>query len=40
MGTGKLRIRKIWRFSSNVFLNNIVCLVSAPTFGLGGLRLW
>ena len=28
------------RFSSNEFWKNIGCLVSAPTFGLGGLRFW
>ena len=32
---GKLR-----RFSSNEFRKNIGCLVSDPTFGLGGSRLW
>ena len=30
----------VWRFSSNEFLNNGGCLVSAPTFCLGGLRMW
>ena len=29
-----------WRFSSNEFWKNIGCLISAPTFGIGGLRLW
>ena len=30
---------KIWQFSSNAFWNSIGCLVSAPTFGLGGSRM-
>ena len=34
------RYRKVWRFSSNEFGKNIGCVVSAPNFGLGGLRLW
>ena len=33
------RARTFWRFSSNTFWKNIGCLVSAPTFGIGGLRL-
>ena len=28
------------RFSSNEFWKNIGCLVSSPTFGLGGSRMW
>ena len=32
--------RKFPRFSSNEFRNNIGCLVSERTFGLGGSRLW
>ena len=28
--------RKFWRFSSNEFWKNLGCLVSAPTFGIGG----
>ena len=28
------------RFSRNEFWNNIGCLLSAHTFGLGGSRLW
>ena len=32
--------QKFLHFSSNGFWKNIGCLVSAPTFGLGGLRLW
>ena len=34
------RARKVWRLSSNEFWKNIGCLVSAPTFGIRGLRLW
>ena len=30
------RYRKFCRFSGNDFFKNIGCLVSAPTFGLGG----
>ena len=33
------RFRKLWRFSRNEFWKNIGCLLSAHTFGLGGLRL-
>ena len=36
---GNVRYRKVCRFSSCEFWTNIGCLVSAPTFGLGGLRL-
>ena len=32
--------RKVCRFSSNKFWKNIGCLVSDPTFGIGGSRLW
>ena len=32
--------RKFRRFSISEFWKNIGCLVSAPTFGLGGSRLW
>ena len=35
-----VRYRKFHRFSSNEFWKNIDCLVSAPTFGLGGSRIW
>ena len=28
--------RKFWQFSRNEFWKNIGCLVSDPTFGLGG----
>ena len=40
LGKGNGRYRKIHWFSSNEFWKNIVCLVSASTFGLGGSRLW
>ena len=36
---GNVRYRKVRRFSSCEFWNNIGCLVSAATFGLGGSRL-
>ena len=36
---GNGRYQKVCRFSSNGFWNNIVCLISAPTFGLGGSSL-
>ena len=34
------RAQKGRRFSRNEFWNNIGCLVSSLTFGLGGSRLW
>ena len=37
---GNLRYRKIRWFSINGFWKNIGCLVSYPTFGIGGSRLW
>ena len=37
---GNVRFRKVRRFSSSELWKNIGCLVSAPTFGLGGSRLW
>ena len=40
LNKGNVRYRKFCRFSSNEFCKNIGCLVSAPIFGLGGLRLW
>ena len=40
LNKGNIWYRKVRRFFSNEFWNNIGCLVSAPTFGLGGLRLW
>ena len=36
---GNVRYRKVRWFSSNEFWKKIGCLVSAPTFGLGGTRL-
>ena len=35
-----VRYRKVCRFYINEFWKNIGCLVSHPTFGIGGLRLW
>ena len=32
--------KKYCCFSSNEFWNKIGCLFSAPTFGLGGSRIW
>ena len=40
LNKGNVRYRKVRRFSGNEFWKNIGCLVSAPTFGLGGSRLW
>ena len=40
MGMIKGRARKFQRFSRNGFWKNIGCLISAPTFGLGGSRMW
>ena len=37
---GNFWYRKVRRFSSSEFWKNIGYLVSAPTFGLGGTRLW
>ena len=37
---GNVQYRKVRCFSSCEFWKNIGCLVSAPTFGIGGLRLW
>ena len=37
---GNVRYRKFRRFSRKEFWENISCLVSAPTFGLGGSSLW
>ena len=34
-----VRYRKVFRFSINEFWKNIGCLVSAPTFGIGGSRM-
>ena len=40
LNKGNVLYQKVRRFSSNEFWENISCLVSDPTFGLGGLRLW
>ena len=40
LNKGNVRYRKVRRFYSNEFWNNISCLVSAPTFGIWGSRLW
>ena len=34
-----VRYRKVRRFYSNEFWGSIRCLISAPTFGIGGSRL-
>ena len=39
-GTVNGRYRNIRRFSSNQFWKNIGCIISAPSFGLGGLIMW
>ena len=36
----KVRLCKVWRFSSNKFWKIVYCLVSDPTFGIGWSRLW
>ena len=36
MGMGKVRIRKVWWFSSNEFCKTIGCLILVTTFGFGG----
>ena len=40
LNKGNVRHRKVCRFSSNEFWKNIGCLLSAPTFGIGGSRPW
>ena len=40
MNKGNVWYCKVSRLPSNEFWKNIGCLVSAPTFGLGGSRLW
>ena len=40
LGNGNGCYQKFRQFSINEFGKNIGCLVSDPTFGLGGLRLW
>ena len=37
---GNVWYLKVCRFSSCEFWKNIGCIVSAPTFGLGGSKLW
>ena len=40
LNKGNVRYRKFRRFYRNEFWKNIGCLVSDPTFGIGGSRLW
>ena len=40
LNKGNVRYLKVRQFSSNEFWRNIGCLVSAPTLGIGGSRLW
>ena len=40
LNKGNVRYQKFVAFSRNEFWKNIGCLVSAPTFGLGGSRMW
>ena len=40
LNKGNVQYRKVRLFSINEFWENIGCLVSVPTFDLGGLRLW
>ena len=40
MGLGNGRYQKYFLFLSNEFWKNIGCLLSAPTLGLRGFRLW
>ena len=40
LGMGNGRYRKVCQFSRNEFWKNIGFIVSNPTFGLGGSRLW
>ena len=40
LNKGNVQYRKFCCLLSNEFWNNIGCLVSSPTLGLGGLRLW
>ena len=40
LGKGNGWYRKFRRFPRNGFWKNIGCLVSDPTFGIGGSRLW
>ena len=38
LNKGNVQYRKFCLFSSNEFWKNIGCLVSTPTFGLGGVE--
>ena len=38
LNKGNVRYRKVCQFPSNDYWKNIGCLVSAPTFGLGGVK--
>ena len=40
LNNGNVRYQKVCWVFSNGFRRNIGCFVSAPTFGLGGSRLW
>ena len=40
MGIGNGRYQTFQRFSGNESWKNIGCLISDPTFGLGGLTMW
>ena len=40
LNKGNVRYRKVCCFSINELWKNIGFIVSAPTFGLGGSRLW
>ena len=40
VGMGNGRLMKFQRFSGNEFWKKFCCLFLAPTFGIGGLRLW
>ena len=40
LNKGNVRYQMFCLFSSNEFWKNIGCLVSDPTFGLGGSMLW
>ena len=40
LGKVNVRYRKVRRFSGNTFWKNIGCLVLAPTFSIGGSRVW
>ena len=40
IGMVKIWDQKVHQLSSDVFWNTISCLVSSPTFCIGGLSLW